>query len=288
MKKLTIIGLITLLACGVAFGQAAKTAVKVSEMALLAEHTTDNLPDSTTWVSLLGAEPVLIKNGSGSKDFIVGVSLECGTYNYVKVSGKNGGSATADTTAGLRVRVVLDKGTPNEQIAVPYADPNVNGGEFAGAFGDGIVFCRKDMELSATLGGVIDSCDFDCALVCTEGCLDIEGNTAEDCCVADCSFDVSEDCLVTDEDISLALRSLTANHFNFLLVNVGQNASGVNYSGATHTVDVEVAIDLGKNEVTNLGDATAEAKAAAMIGRGTVTVQQVRLIKDADYIWDPQ
>ncbi len=120
------------------------------------------------------------------------------------------------------------------------------------------------------------------------GCLDIEGNTVEDCCVADCSFDVSEDSLVTDEDISLALRSLTANHFNFLLVNVGQNAAGVNCSGAVHTVDVEVAIDLGKNEVTNLGEATAEAKAAAMIGRGTVTVQEVRLIKDADYIWDPQ
>lgn len=252
--RMSIVAVLAMcLGSGVALAQAAKSAVKISELILL-DETTSSIG---TWISIMHGEPVLLKNGSGKKDFFVGVSLECGMFTRTKVKGKEGSSLEADATAGVRVRVIMDQGTANQQIAKPFAAPtNLSGaGNFSEDFGHGIIYCRRNQNLKAVLGGVLDECTTTC--VC---------NDPTDCTVITCETT----CTFTDEEIELTLKTLEASHFNFLLVDVGA-------SGSTHIIDVQVQVDIGA-----VADSPNEAEATAIIGRGSVTVQEVRLIKDAD------
>ena len=266
MKKITIVslvfGLTLILGIGsMAYAQASKAAIQYSNMILLDTAQADEATAAcgTGWVSLYDPD-LKIKNGSGSKDFLVGVSLECGTWTDTTVKGQQGGEAEAEAWAGVRVRVVLDPGTPNQKIANPYNAPTnlTNVEPFGPDFGDGIVYCKRDQKLRAILGGVLTGCTTTCTPDSVTGAIT---------CTTTCTF--------TDEEIQLTLRTLEASHFNFVLHDVGE-------SGSTHAVDVQVCVDKGTkvSDVTATSSAGADAK--AIIGRGTLTVEEVRLVKDAD------
>ena len=78
------------------------------------------------------------------------------------------------------------------------------------------------------------------------------------------------DCLI-EEEIELVLESLNANAFQFIKANV---SSGV------HTVEVFARIDItGTKEAGSF-----EGK--ALVGRGALVVEEVRLIKDQDGVCD--
>jgi len=115
-----------------------------------------------------------------------------------------------------------------------------------------VTFCEREQTLNATLGGVLESCDV--TLVDTDG----DG-------IPDSASFTKDDCTFSDEEIELILRTMGAHHFNFILTNLG--ASGV----AGHTVDVEAQVT-----TNGAGDYTANAT----IGKGTVTVDEVRFVKD--------
>lgn len=115
-----------------------------------------------------------------------------------------------------------------------------------------VVFGRRTQVLTAIFQGLI------------EGCLtvDEDGNVI-----------IDEEC-VEPEELELILRTMNANAFTFALDDLG---SGI------HNVKVQARIVLA-NEL--LGTEQGEVEAAALIGKGTVAVQEVRLVRGADITLD--
>lgn len=107
-----------------------------------------------------------------------------------------------------------------------------------------ITFCRRAQTLSAQYGGV-------------ENCNDENG---------DGIVQYSE-CETTPEMTEFILDTMNANAFNFVIDDVG---AGV------HTITVEARIDLEEEFMEG------EAEAMATIGRGAVTVEEVRLAPGTD------
>ena len=112
-----------------------------------------------------------------------------------------------------------------------------------------VVFSRRYQELSATLEGMI----FDAL-----GIDDLDNL-------------VLDESLVTPEEIELILETLAANSFNFVCADL---SSGI------HELEVQAKISIDSS--AQQGNASAEA----MVGKGSVTVEEVRLIKDEDILLD--
>jgi len=115
---------------------------------------------------------------------------------------------------------------------------------FEAAPGD-VTFCKRSKTLSATFQRLID------------GCLSIHdlGNIVLD-----------EECLLPEEN-KLILDTMSANTFNFLHADAGVG---------THILEVQARIDL---------DSSAEAgkaEARAILGKGSLTLEVVRLIVGED------
>lgn len=109
-----------------------------------------------------------------------------------------------------------------------------------------VVFDKRSQTLMAKFGGVLS------------GCTDADGD-------GHISLD---ECTLIDEELQLILDTLAAHHFNFAIDDLG---NGV------HTVEVQTRID------TNVEFGEGSATAKAMVGKGTVTVEEVRLLKDIDF-----
>jgi hypothetical protein len=109
-----------------------------------------------------------------------------------------------------------------------------------------VVFARRRQELSATFQGLID------------GALSVDPLTG---------LVVIDETLLEPEEVSLLLDTLDANSFNFVLSDVG---TGV------HRVEVQARIDLGA------AAQQGEAVARATIGKGAMTVEEVRMIRGED------
>jgi hypothetical protein len=108
-----------------------------------------------------------------------------------------------------------------------------------------VTFCKRSQTLSATFQGLID------------GCLSIDdlGNIVLD-----------EECLLPEE-IELILDTMSANTFNFLHADAGVG---------THMIEVQARIDLDSSAEAG------EAEARATLGKGSLTVEEVRLIVGED------
>jgi uncharacterized protein YpuA (DUF1002 family) len=116
------------------------------------------------------------------------------------------------------------------------------------AYPSEVVYDKRAQTLSATLGGVISRCQ------------DLNG---------DGIIDVATECDVTDEMIELILHTMAAHHYNFVVANL---SSGV------HTVEVEVRVG------TSTGATAGSASAMAGVGRGSLTVEEVRATNSPDGI----
>ena len=112
-----------------------------------------------------------------------------------------------------------------------------------------VVFTKRMQVLSATLEGIIGD-----ALYIDDGDIKIDES------------------LVLPEEIELILETMAAHSFNFVLDDV---PSGV------HTVTVKAMIDFPADNNTY---EAGETEAKAMIGKGSMTVESVRLIKDEDIV----
>jgi hypothetical protein len=156
------------------------------------------------------------------KDLLIGVSFETGLYTQTLVRSKNGSTDTESATATLKVRVLLD----GQQVS-PDVEP------------DEVVYDHRLQQLSAILGGVIDSC--------TVG--------------EDGIIDVATECTVTDEEINLVLDTMAAHHFNFIVRDLGPG---------DHTAEVQV---WGTTSASS-----ADASAWVAVGRGALSVEEVRAI----------
>lgn len=211
--------MLTIFATTPAFaGPSAKFSANVSNVTLVPYNSAEN----GKWYTVLNTT---IKTPN-KKDLLIGASFETGLYTQTKVKGKHGSTDSATSGAGLYVRLLIDG---NDTYAKPYW----------------VVFAKRVQTLSATLGGVIESCQ------------DKNGDGV---------ISVGDECLVNDEEVELILETMTANHYNFVAANM---ASG------THTVAVQVKVD-------TTADGTANAM--AMVGRGSLTVEEVRATNSPDGI----
>ena len=111
-----------------------------------------------------------------------------------------------------------------------------------------VVFGRRTQTLSATLEGQI------------AGALSVDPTTGSI---------VLNPLLVNPETIELILATMDAASFNFVAVNVPQGS---------HKITVQARINTG----TSVQEGEAEAQ--ALVGKGSMTVESVRLIKDANVI----
>jgi hypothetical protein len=109
-----------------------------------------------------------------------------------------------------------------------------------------VVFCRRTQTLSATFGGILN-------------CTDLNGD----------GVITVDECTLTDEELQLILDTMNANSFNFILDDL---------TPGVHTVAVQARI----STVEEAGAGAADAKAT--IGKGSVTVESVRMIKNEDIV----
>ena len=116
-----------------------------------------------------------------------------------------------------------------------------------------VVFCRKAQTLNTALATALSSC--------------VDGSDGS---VPDGIIQITE-CTATDSEIQLILDTMDANAFNFALTDLGPGV---------HQVKVQALIDI------NLTSGSTGVEAKAAIGKGSVIVEEVRLIKNADITLD--
>ena len=117
-----------------------------------------------------------------------------------------------------------------------------------------VVFGRRTQKLTAVFQGLI------------EGCLTVDENG---------NVIIDEEC-VEPETIELLIETMNANAFSFVLDDLG---SGV------HTITVQARINL-LNALTGDDALNSDVEAKALVGKGTVAVQEVRLVRGAEIILD--
>jgi hypothetical protein len=84
-----------------------------------------------------------------------------------------------------------------------------------------------------------------------------------------CTGITLDTCTISDEVIQLILDTTSAHHFNFVIDDTGTG---------THIVELQVRLN------TNTAWTNGNAEATAVIGKGSLTVEEVRLVKGADVV----
>jgi len=216
-----------------AHAQSAKAAWRFSKLVSLAAGTSGT--NDTDWVSILTTH---IKTPNG-KELAMGVSLQCGLVTDTTVRSKNADLDSSAARGRIRVRVKITQ--PNGVVV--YGQPS-NGADLSSdiafANGDGLTYC--DRYLAAKFSG----------LNCTAN-LDTGAVTCAD-----------------PEELQLLLRTLNANHFNFIHANA---VPGI------HRIEVQARAQAG---ILLGGTTLGAASANAFAGAGVLSVETIRLIKNAD------
>ena len=232
-----------------AFGASAKFAAHALDLNLIST-TSDNL-------NLVGAnavpEDAVILNGmiktANKKDLLIGVSLEIGLYTETQVKGKNGSKESAGAEGGVKITVKVDG-----EVVPP--------GQ--------VTFAQRFQELSATLGGVIESCN-----VVDE---DTDGDGEND----SSSINVERDCVVSDEEIGLIISTMAAHHFNFILPDLspGEHHVEVIADVMSHAEYTNGTYDVYNDDgtVTTVSTTDNVADAWALVGKGSMAVQEVQAV----------
>ena len=113
------------------------------------------------------------------------------------------------------------------------------------AYPGAVVFNKRRQELTGTFQGILDSC------------LETDPETG--------ATIIDQDC-IEPEELELVLDTTSANHYTFIVEDVGVG---------DHTVELQTRINLSTSFQAGNGETRA------LIGRGTLTVEEVRLVKDA-------
>jgi hypothetical protein len=185
-----------------------------------------------------------------AKELLVGVSAQVGLFTQTIVKGKNGSRSVATAAAGAGV-LPLACNVATEDCVV--GEPGF------------IVLDARWQELSAVLGGIIEECTVDVTV-------DPDDGTGSG------TFDLA-DCTVAQEEISLALATLGANHFNFVFPDLPQGdyaIVGLFFTAAEAAAWAECP---ESSPYCNIGDGAASALSHAFIGKTMRTVEQVRAVK---------
>lgn len=203
-----------------------------------ATSTLTVLTEGNSWFDINGMTTDI--RTSQQTDLTLDVAMQCAltTDTNVKTKGGNKGTATAEAGVKVRVRIqALDKGV---LVGDPwYAMPSADIGADADS---GVTYCYRSQTLEAVLQGQID----------LASCVDPDGN-----------FD-PELCLLTDEEIRLILSTLSVHAFNFFTYDL---VSG------DYRLTVQANPETGTDSD---GTSGSEASAEALVGLGSMVVDEVR------------
>jgi hypothetical protein len=177
-----------------------------------------------------------------AKELAIGVSMQCGLITDTTVRSVGGEKDTAAARGRIRVRVKITQ--PDGSVV--YAQPN-NGADLSNDIsfdnpGGGLTYCDRYQKLEAKFAGLNCTADLETGVVT---CTD-------------------------PEELRLLLQTLNANHFNFLHANA---VPGV------HKVQVQARAQAG---ILLGGSQLGAAGAEAFVGAGALSVETIRLIKDAN------
>jgi hypothetical protein len=185
-----------------------------------------------------------------AKELLVGVSAQVGLFTATRVKGKKGSNSVAIAAAGGGV--------------LPLACNHATGDCVVGEPGF-VVLDARAQALEATLAGIIEDCTVD---------VQVDPDTG----TGSGTFDL-DDCTVAQEEIGLAIATLSANHFNFVFPDLDQG----NYSVIGMFFTAAQAAAWASCPVTSPycdeGDGDASALSHAFIGKTMLTVQEVRAVK---------
>lgn len=194
---------------------------------------------------IIEVELATIKVPQG-KELVVGVSTQTAIFTETEVKGKKGGGGSATATGSVL-------GTVYACNVVTEVCEEAKPGQ--------IIFDGRVQILSATLGGVLDTC--------------------ADTVVVDGQIDVDTECTADPEAIGLLLQTAGAHHYNFLLPNLdaGEYAIVALYTADSDasTINLDPAADCDGTECDNFAAATV------VLGPRVVTVEEVRATNDADF-----
>jgi len=109
-----------------------------------------------------------------------------------------------------------------------------------------VMFDKRLQRLTARLANILGTC------------YDVDGDGV---------VEIPDECI--SAEITLLLETLAAHHFNFALDDVGVG---------NHEVKVQARINIDKN--AGLGSADAKA----MVGKGSLSVEEVRLVKGVEIV----
>ncbi len=225
------------------FAQSSKAAWRFENIVALDHAVADTDPNTdpasafdTGWVSILTTH---IKTPN-AKELAIGVSLQCGIVTDTTVRSKSG---TLDSSAAQgRVKVRVKVTQPDGSIA--YAEPS-SGEDLSGVLllpEPGVTYCDRYQQLAARFAGLNCTADLVTGAVT---CVD-------------------------PEELQLVLKTLDANHFNFLFANAKPGVQKIEVQARAQS-----AVALG-------GSMLGAAGAEAFAGAGALSVETIRLVKDAD------
>ena len=178
----------------------------------------------------------------GGKELALGVSLQCGIVTDTTVKSVGGTSDVSSARGRVRVRVKLTHPDGDTSFAEPANGIDANFDQSNPSTVPGLTYCDRVQRLEAKFAG----------LSCTAG---LGG-------VVTCT---------NPEELRLLLKTLYATHFNFLAANLP--LSGVYKIEVQARAQADVALG---------GSTLGAAKAEAFVGAGALSVETIRLVKDAD------
>ncbi len=178
------------------------------------------------------------------KDLFVDVSMQCtlSTITTVKTNIEDTGELSPDPGKKTTKKAGTSSATALAGLGVKVT---IDGNHYSTNVypGDYVTFCQRSQTLEAILGQ---------ALVCD----DLDGDGV---------ITFQDECDLTDQQITLVLDTLSAHSFNFIISDVGPG---------DHTITIWATY------TTTTESGGGVAKATAMFGLGSVTVEEVRMVKD--------
>jgi hypothetical protein len=267
MKRVIILSLVCVLA--LAFTSTSAFAASAKATAQCLEIQSVSLSESAQdWTTVFSQE---IKCAN-KHDINISPSFEVGLTTSTAVMSRKLERAIAEADAQVQVRVILN-------------------GDYDNPVAPGVVtYSQRNQKLIAEFAGLYDLWGDDACYETITTCVDddpeIEGCQGE-WVVTGITFSDDNACFDA-EYLQLILSTMAAHTFNFIAVDV---PTGV------HTIEVQVKLtyDLGDGidiyDRPDLADDINEMDmygSTAWIGKGSVLIESVRMIKDEDVILDLQ
>ena len=224
---------------------------------------------------------------AGGKELAMDLAVQCGLYTRTLASSKGGNKNTAVAEGSVKMRVKIQEvnndGSLGEAV---FASPSADAG---------VTYCSRAQTLSATFQGIFQTEEeVEIFQVTVDGNLD-DGITGEwygdltECQNAGDGGNTCESklfvgtCLQKDPDsdaILLDLECLLPEEVELILDTV--NANAFNYVSPNLDAGVYKATAESMIAISGSSEDTGEWEANAVVGMGSMTVDEVRFITNAD------